>query len=210
MSDDLDIDSPEARLQMICIVLQAIINGSISPVALAKAGMDLADLTAEQRAELRGEGPATSTVPGPGWQWWSGPSDEWYSHGPFDTREEAVAALAGDAGYVTEAHPPAPIRLSAEQLLEDQYFENNDDFNFDHAEPDRRGDAAAIAAADAELQVLLDRWCDRAGHTFERGNLFGGTRNGERVEPTSAIVETLSTTQSPCPPVAADSTDGGQ
>lgn len=208
MSEDLEIDSPEARLQMIRIVLQAIINGSTSPVALAKAGMDLADLTADQRAEMRGDGPAASTMPDPGWQWWSGPSDGWYSHGPFATREEAVAALAGDAGYVTEAHPPAPIRLSAEQLLEEQYFENNDDFDFDHAEPDRRGDAAAIAAADAELQVLLDRWCDRAGHTFERGNLFGGTRNGARIDATPAIVETDSTTLASCPVAAGDSTDG--
>ncbi|MGT2513445.1 hypothetical protein ACVOMT_03570 [Sphingomonas panni] len=195
---------------MIRIVLQAIINGSANPIALAKAGMDLTDLTAEQRAELRGEGTAASTVPGPGWEWWSGPSDEWYSHGPFATREEAVAALDGDAGYVTQAHPPAPIRLSAEQLLEDQYFENNDDFDFDHAEPDRRGDAAAIASADAELQILLDRWCDRAAHTFERGNLFGGTRNGEHVEASPAIVETDSTTASPCPASPADSTGGDQ
>ena len=208
MSEDLDIDSPEARLQMIRIVLQAIVSGNASPVALAKAGMDLADLTAEQRAELRGEGPVASTLSGPGWEWWSGPSDEWYSHGPFATREEAVAALDGDAGYVTEAHPPAPIRLSAEQLLEDQYFENNDDFDFDHAEPDRRGDARTIAAADAELQVLLDRWCDRAGHTFVRVNLFGGTRNGERNEPAPTMVETHSTIADDCPAGPAESTGG--
>lgn len=210
MSEDLDIDSPEARLQMIRVVLHAIVDQRASPIALAKAGLDLADLTDAQRAEMRGDGPAAPITDGPGWQWWSGPSDEWYVHGPFTTREAAVTALDGEAGYVTEAHPPAPIRLSADQLLEDQYFENNDDFDFDHAEPERRGDAASIAAADAALQGLLDRWCDRWGHTFVRGNLFGGTRNGARIDAAPAIVETHSTTAPPCPGAAADSTDGAR
>lgn len=207
-SKDLDVDSPEARLEMVSIVLHAIAAGKRSPVALARAGLDLIDLTGEQRAAMRGEGPPSAASSDPDWQWWSGPNEEWYPNGPFATRDEAVAALDGAAGYVTEALPPAPIHLSAEQLLEDQFFENNDHFDFDHAEPDRRGDDAAIVAADAELQVLLDRWCDRAGHTFARGNLFVGQRNGQHVD--AVRVESDPTPSAPCDGDAPDSTDGGR
>ena len=117
-----------------------------------------------------------------GWQWWSGTSDEWYTNGPFATREEAIAALDGDGGYVIEAKHPDPVSFSASDLIEAQYFEDNDYFDFDHSEPDRKGPADEIAVADAELQALLDDWCLRYADTFVRGNLFGDQRNGERIE----------------------------
>ncbi|WP_341207252.1 hypothetical protein [uncultured Sphingomonas sp.] len=116
------------------------------------------------------------------WQWWSGANDEWYTNGPFATREEAVAALDGDGGYVIEAKHPDPVSFSASALIEAQYLEDNDYFDFDHSEPDRKGPADKIAAADAELQTMLDDWCSRHADTFVRGNLFGEQRNGDRIE----------------------------
>lgn len=117
------------------------------------------------------------------WRWWSGTSAEWYENGPFETREQAVAELCGEAGYVVEALPPGQdVHFSAEDLISAQYFEDNESFDFDHGEPDRCGPEAAIKAADAELQQLLDAWCEKHAGTFLRGNLFGGTRNEERIE----------------------------
>lgn len=206
MSEDVDVDSPEARLDMIRIVLHAIVDRRASPIALAKAGLDLADLTEAQRAEMRGEATAAAAS-APDWSWWSGSNDEWYTDGPFATRDQALAALDGDAGYIVEARAALPVRFSAEQLIENQYLENSDSFDCDHAEPDRCGDAAEIVAADAELQALLDHWCDRYAHLFARGNLFSATRNGERIEP-AARVETVSTPSAPCPDADAPVTDG--
>lgn len=44
-------------------------------------------------------------------KWYSGPDDEMYSNGPFDTRDQAVAALDGYGGYVIMARK-VPLRLS--------------------------------------------------------------------------------------------------
>lgn len=123
-----------------------------------------------------------------GWQWWSGSSDEWYEYGPFETREQAISELVGSEGFVAECLPAGDVSFSAQELIENQFLEDNDAFDFERSEPDRVGSSKAIDAADAELQGLLDAWCARHAKTFARGNLFAGTRNVERVEATPAEV----------------------
>ncbi len=117
----------------------------------------------------------------PIWKWFSGTSDEFYENGPFATKQEAVAELDGYGGFIIEAVQRDNVRLSASRLIEDQYFEDDDDFDFDHAEPDRVGKKEDVEAADAELQALLDGWCAKFGHTFVRPNLFLKSRNHEEI-----------------------------
>lgn len=50
-----DLDTPEARLDMVRPVLRAILACGGEAAALARAGLDLCDLTAAERAEMRGE-----------------------------------------------------------------------------------------------------------------------------------------------------------
>lgn len=52
-----DNDSPEARLDMVRVVLRAIAEGA-DAIPLAKAGLDFCDLTQAEREVVRGEVPA--------------------------------------------------------------------------------------------------------------------------------------------------------
>lgn len=116
----------------------------------------------------------------PAWLWWSGSDDEWFNNGPFKTREAAIEALEHERGYVIEAMQQG-IRLSAPRLIEEQYFEAGDLFDGDRTEPDRVGGADVIAAADDELQALLDDWVQRWSHTFVEPSMFAASRNQEFV-----------------------------
>jgi len=53
--DDVDIDSPAARLDMVRVALTGIIDNPASAVPLARAGLDFCDLTEAQRKEMRGD-----------------------------------------------------------------------------------------------------------------------------------------------------------
>lgn len=125
------------------------------------------------------KGPAMTDKTETGWQWWSGPNNDYFVNGPFATREEAVDELDGEDGYVIEALKHAPVSFDAERLIEDQYANSEDLFDFDHCEPGRKGSKADIAAADAELQALLDAWCAKHGHTFNQPNMFAASRGEE-------------------------------
>lgn len=115
-----------------------------------------------------------------GWRWWSGSNDEWYTNGPFGSREDAVKALDGAGGFVIEAIK-RPVQFSACNLIESQYFEDENYFSGEAGEPDRNGGTDIVLAADAELQALLDAWADRWRHTFEEPEMFAATRNGEAI-----------------------------
>ena len=101
-------------------------------------------------------------------KWYSGSTEEYFQNGPFDTRQEAVDALDGEGGWIIEAETYA-IAFSAQRLIEDQYFEDNGIFDWDHLEPDRLQGAVE---ADVELQQLLDDWLDKWRHTFVQPNMF--------------------------------------
>lgn len=115
-----------------------------------------------------------------GWGWRSGPNNEYYTNGPFADRADAVAALDGERGYIVEAVQGA-VRFDAERLINDQYFEDDSNFDFDNMEPDRTGGGDVADAADAELQALLDGWVARWRHTFVTPNMFAATRGEEFV-----------------------------
>lgn len=129
--------------------------------------------------------PAQPEPPKQVWAWWSGGDGEWFTNGPCATREEAIGELCGEGGHLVEALAGV-VHFSAERLIADQYFEDDQGFDYDHSEPDRVGGADVIAAADAELQALLNGWLARWGHTFVKPSLFAATRNAEYVEPDAA------------------------
>jgi hypothetical protein len=54
------------------------------------------------------------------WHWWSGGKDEYCPNGPFDTRECAIDALAGEGVYIVEPCKH-DIRFSADTLIELKY-----------------------------------------------------------------------------------------
>lgn len=116
------------------------------------------------------------------WQWWSGRDDEYFTNGPFETREEAIEALDGDGGYIVEAER-YPITFSAERLINDQYFDCDDYFSGEYAEPARYGNEEFVAKADSELQQVLDVWLAKWSVSFIQPEMFCRQRNGEYIEP---------------------------
>lgn len=120
-----------------------------------------------------------------GWGWWAGPDQEIFRYGgPFATREEAIEcgrenADPGEGFFIVEA-AQHQIRLSARRLIEDQYFDNDDFFDCENAEPDRMADHKG---ADAELQALLDAWVEKHRATFISPNMFAASRNEAWIEP---------------------------
>lgn len=114
------------------------------------------------------------------WAWWSGSDDEFYTNGPFSTKEEAVAELDGHGGYVVEA-VRGRVEFSATRLIDQQYFDDDDYFSGEHGEPDRVGDGELIAQADAELQAALDAWLVKWRRTFVVPEMFANSRNHESI-----------------------------
>lgn len=116
----------------------------------------------------------TSEKGGP---WWAGYDGDTFTSGPHDTREQAIFAgreeFDGSGFYVIEA-ATMPIKFSVSRLLDDQYFDCDDYWSDEGGEPDRCGNHAA---ADAELQELLDAWLVRHRDTFVDPGVFAWTRN---------------------------------
>lgn len=127
--------------------------------------------------------PEPKPMRAPDWGWWAGRNEEWFTVGPCSTREiaieEARVEFDGEGFHIVEA-VQGTVTLNAAQLLNAQYFDADDLFSpEDGAEPDRTGGADVIAAADDELQALLDEWVAKWGRTFVAPTLFRGVRNGE-------------------------------
>lgn len=114
--------------------------------------------------------------------WWAGRFNDYFTEGPFETRDEAFEAARDafeDDFYITQAET-CSIHFSASRLIDDQYVENDDLFDCEHGEPDRLGGSAA---ADAELQALLDAWLEKHEATFATPNIFAWARNEEYFPP---------------------------
>lgn len=119
-----------------------------------------------------------------GGQWWAGTNDEWFTIGPLPSREGVIAEarhqLPGESFHICRA-ALQQVSFSAERMIEDQYFEQEDLFSYeDGNDPDRVGDHAA---ADAELQAFLDDWTERYRHTFVRPTLFAWVADRDRITP---------------------------
>ena len=113
-------------------------------------------------------------------KWWASLSDEWFTGGPFDTRDQAIeegeglAIEAGQAKFWVAHAAPFEISFDAQRIIESQYFENEDLFSCEYGiEPDRLD---GHEAADAELQELLKDWIARHSSTFVQPTLFSWCR----------------------------------
>jgi len=110
--------------------------------------------------------------------WWAGRQNDYFTEGPFDTRDEAVDVgrdSFDDDFYIIEAETHS-VRFDAQRLINDQYVENDNLFDYENCEPERLGDSAS---ADAELQALLDAWLEKHEATFNTPNIFAWSKNEE-------------------------------
>lgn len=113
-------------------------------------------------------------------KWWAGSDDEWFTEGPFETREDAVAEgqrLAEEDeldGFYIALAVQQHVSFSAHRMISEQYFEHDDWFDYERVEPNRLGDAEA---ADKELQTLIDGWLNRWRHTFVQPTMFASCKS---------------------------------
>lgn len=115
-----------------------------------------------------------------GWEWWSGSSDEYFTSS-HDTREEAIAALDGEGGYIVEARQD-PIKLSnfidADYLLEwaEENVERSENLDavFD-VTPQQEADLGH------RLREACDQWQLENGLVFH-SDLFTDMRNAEGID----------------------------
>lgn len=117
--------------------------------------------------------------------WYAGESDEYYTEGPFPSRQDAIEAgraeFDGGGFWVCKAQKQE-VRFCAKTLIEDQYHENDDLFDYENSNgPERKGEHEA---ADVELQTLLDQWTTRWKDTFAQPTLFYQSFSDEYIEGT--------------------------
>jgi hypothetical protein len=124
------------------------------------------------------------------WKWFSGSNEEEFSDGPFDTREQAIAALDGYAGFVMLARK-VPLRLSG-YFDADRFLEGAEDSAYDMAnsaydmaneDGDPVFDISSDQQADLEARVraAIEAWQYAHNLTFMPW-AFNGTKNLERIE----------------------------
>lgn len=117
------------------------------------------------------------------WKWYAGSNEEEFQHGPFDTREQAIAELDGYGGYIVLARK-VPVRLSG-YFDADTFLENAEDSAYDMANED--GDPVFDISKDqqedlqARIRAAIDAWQYAHNLTFMPW-AFNGTKNLERVE----------------------------
>ena len=132
------------------------------------------------------------------WKWYSGDNDEAFCGGPFDTREQAIAALDGYGGYVIEAQK-TDLRLS-DMFDAEEFLEAAEERAYDLCNED--GDPIFDVSEDQEkdlrarVRATIDAWQDDHGLKFVPWR-FTDQRNLERVEsdsPGGVTHETCGTT----------------
>lgn len=133
---------------------------------------------AKAKAAAAPEGPLPTDT---GWAWWAGSTEEHYSS-EHETREQAIAELDGEDGWICEAKPGQP-RLAAHLDLE-KAVERADE-NFERAEDEDEEDIIFdLTEADfASLRRAIDKWQTHEGLVFKSG-LFSAQRNVEFIKET--------------------------
>jgi hypothetical protein len=113
--------------------------------------------------------------------WWASRDADFYTCGPAPTREVIILEgrddFDGEGFHIIEAGTQ-PLTFSASRLIDDQYFEQDELFSIEGDGADRRGNSAA---ADAELQEMLDAWLVRHADTFVSPTIFAWSRNEELI-----------------------------
>jgi hypothetical protein len=119
------------------------------------------------------------------WKWYAGSNEETFEHGPFDTREQAIAELDGYGGYVIMARK---VQLKLSQYFDAATFlENAEDDAYDMANED--GDPIFDMTSDqqadlqARVRAAIEGWQYAQGLTFIPWG-FNGTKHLERIEAT--------------------------
>lgn len=117
------------------------------------------------------------------WKWYSGSNEETFEYGPFDTREQAIAELDGEGGYVIMARK-VPLRLSgyfdADTLLENAEDAAHDACNED-GDPVFDIDSDHKADLEARVRAAIEVWQYAHNLTFVPW-AFTGTKNLESIE----------------------------
>lgn len=123
------------------------------------------------------------------WKWYSGSSEEVFTNGPFETRDEAAQNLEGFGGFVIEAYK-SPLHLSnhfyAESLLEDAEEDVSE-------LADEDGSLIFLTTKEQEIDLqakvraAIDEWQKAHGLTFIPW-CFSSSRNLERIEPEEAEI----------------------
>ena len=118
--------------------------------------------------------------------WWAGSNEEWFTEGPFDSREEAIQeghkAFLHDGFYIINGEN-YQISFSAEELIDSQYFDNSDYFCYENGnEPAREGPQEIIDKSNRELQTYLNKWIKKYNHTFAPPGLFAWSKEAEWIE----------------------------
>jgi hypothetical protein len=115
------------------------------------------------------------------WKWWAGSNDEYY-HSSCTTREEAIACLGGEGGFICEAII-LPIQLSS--FIDATDLLDRADENVDRSE--NLNEIFIITAEqevdlDRRLKAACDEWQLAHGLVF-RSDLFTMVRNNEQISP---------------------------
>ncbi|AXQ93173.1 hypothetical protein LV780_04710 [Cereibacter azotoformans] len=120
---------------------------------------------------------------GGGWGWYAGSDGENYHTGPLASRDHAVAALYGEAGYIIEARQdllPLSHYVDAEDIL-DRADECADDMKGDGCEPIFEATPEQVADLDARLKRSCDEWQAAHGLRF-KPCAFTASRNEAWIE----------------------------
>lgn len=112
------------------------------------------------------------------WSWWAGSSEEYY-HTNCATREEAIAALEGEGGWICEAQQK-PLRVADLLLLDDLLVDADEDIERGEDDDDviLRATPAQEEDLRARIKVACDEWQAAHGLVFKT-RMFTSQRKTE-------------------------------
>lgn len=117
------------------------------------------------------------------WKWYAGPDGETFTVGPLNTREQAIAELDGEGGYVILARK-VPIRL-AQYFDASEFLESAEERAYELANEygDPLFEVGSDEQADLEVRVraAIDAWQYAHGLKFMPWS-FSETKKLEKIE----------------------------
>lgn len=120
------------------------------------------------------------------WKWWIGSNNERYDRS-FANKDEALECGTNeypDGFYICEADAWEWPKFDAKDVIEQALDNAADDCEmFGENDARRKGERAIVEESDAELQFLLNTWCEKWAHTFEQPDMFRNVRNEDQIGP---------------------------